>query len=114
MQPTSASIAEDTATGSRRKWGGFYGGESIVAFAPRTQPLTPGFGTPVAPKPQLPPIVRPPFEILLTVRACASFCWPCAGAQRMFAMFEMLTTMMGLVGAGIFIAHAFEGVLSRT
>jgi hypothetical protein len=29
-------------------------------------------------------------------------------------MFEMLTTVMGLVGAGIFIAHAFEGVLSRT
>jgi hypothetical protein len=28
-------------------------------------------------------------------------------------MFEMLTTVMGLVGAGIFIAHAFEGVLSR-
>jgi len=26
----------------------------------------------------------------------------------------MLTTVMGLVGAGIFIAHAFEGVLSRT
>jgi hypothetical protein len=28
-------------------------------------------------------------------------------------MFEMLTAAMGLVGAGIFLAHAFEGVLSR-
>lgn len=28
-------------------------------------------------------------------------------------MFEMFTAVMGLVGAGIFIAHAFEGVLSR-
>jgi hypothetical protein len=29
-------------------------------------------------------------------------------------MIEMVTALMGLVGAGIFIAHAFEGVLSRT
>jgi len=36
-------------------------------------------------------------------------CW----AQGMIAMFEMVTAVMGLVGAGIFIAHAFEGVLSR-
>jgi hypothetical protein len=28
-------------------------------------------------------------------------------------MFEMVTAAMGLVGAGIFLAHAFEGVLSR-
>jgi hypothetical protein len=50
-------------------------------------------------------------EILLTVRACASF--GSCGVQRTFAMFEVVTAMMGLVGAGIFIAHAFEGVLSR-
>lgn len=37
----------------------------------------------------------------------------CAGAQRTTAMFEMVTAVMGLVGAGIFLAHAFEGVLSR-
>src|SRR5262249_15865460 len=37
----------------------------------------------------------------------------CAGGQRTTAMFEMLTAAMGLVGAGIFLAHAFEGVLSR-
>ena len=35
------------------------------------------------------------------------------GAQRMFAMIEMVTAFMGLVGAGIFLAHAFEGVLFR-
>ena len=40
-------------------------------------------------------------------------CSSCAGAQRTTAMFEMLTAAMGLVGAGIFLAHAFEGVLSR-
>jgi hypothetical protein len=70
-----------------------------------------GFGTYVARNPQSRPIVRTVHEILLTVRACASFA--SCGAQRMFAMFEMVTAVMGLVGAGIFIAHAFEGVLSR-
>jgi hypothetical protein len=35
------------------------------------------------------------------------------GREGNFAMFEMVTAVMGLVGAGIFIAHAFEGVLSR-
>jgi hypothetical protein len=28
----------------------------------------------------------------------------------MLAMFEMVTAVMGLLGAGIFLAHAFEGV----
>jgi hypothetical protein len=28
-------------------------------------------------------------------------------------MFEFIAVAMGLIGAGIFIAHAFEGVLSR-
>ena len=70
-----------------------------------------GFGTSVAPNPQSPLIVRPQREIFLTVRPCTSFC--SCGAQRMFAMFEMVTAVMGLVGAGIFLAHAFEGVLSR-
>jgi hypothetical protein len=31
----------------------------------------------------------------------------------MFAMIETVTALMGLVGAAIFLAHAFEGVLSR-
>lgn len=70
-----------------------------------------GFGTYVAENPHLAPIVRTIHEILLTVRACTSFC--SRAGQRKFAMFEMVTAVMGLVGAGIFIAHAFEGVLSR-
>ena len=39
----------------------------------------------------------------------------CAGERKgSLPMIEMVTAVMGLVGAGIFIAHAFEGVLSRT
>jgi hypothetical protein len=33
--------------------------------------------------------------------------------QGMFAMIETLTAVMGLVSAGIFLAHAFEGFRSR-
>ena len=55
--------------------------------------------------------LQPRARILLTVRACTSFC-PC-GAQRTFAMFETVTAFMGLVGACIFLAHVFEGVHSR-
>ena len=29
------------------------------------------------------------------------------------AMFEIMTAVMGLVGAAIFLAHAFEGIRSR-
>ena len=39
--------------------------------------------------------------------------WFPRGSQRMFAMIETVTALMGLVGAGIFLAHAFEGVLYR-
>jgi hypothetical protein len=28
-------------------------------------------------------------------------------------MFETMTAVMGLLGAGIFLAHAFEGIRSR-
>jgi hypothetical protein len=52
--------------------------------------------------------------MFLTVRACAAFCLRALGAQRKFDMIEVVTAVLGLVGAGIFIAHAFEGVLSRT
>jgi hypothetical protein len=52
--------------------------------------------------------------------ACESF-WLCnggvvlwiAGAQRICAMIETVTAVMGLVSAGIFLAHAFEGYRSR-
>jgi hypothetical protein len=36
-----------------------------------------------------------------------------AGAKRTFEMIETVTALMGLVGAGIFLAHAFEGIRSR-
>jgi hypothetical protein len=32
----------------------------------------------------------------------------------MFAMIDAMTALMGLMGAGIFLAHAFEVVRSRT
>jgi hypothetical protein len=35
------------------------------------------------------------------------------GAKGRFAMIEAVTAVMGLVGAGIFLAHAFEGVRTR-
>jgi hypothetical protein len=35
------------------------------------------------------------------------------GAKGRFAMIEAVTAVMGLMGAGIFLAHAFEGVRSR-
>jgi hypothetical protein len=73
-----------------------------------------GFDTSVAPNPHSSSIVLPRREIFLTVRGCASFGVPALGRKGRLAMFEMLTAAMGLVGAGIFLAHAFEGVLSRT
>ena len=68
----------------------------------------------VAPNPQSMPIVRMCSEMFLTVRGCTSFCLRARGRKGSLAMIEMVTAVMGLVGAGIFIAHAFEGVLSRT
>jgi hypothetical protein len=38
---------------------------------------------------------------------------PSRGAQRKFAMIETVTAVMGLVSAGIFLAHAFEGLRYR-
>jgi hypothetical protein len=37
-------------------------------------------------------------------------CFLAGGAARILAMLETLTAVMGLIGAGIFLAHAFEGV----
>jgi hypothetical protein len=36
----------------------------------------------------------------------------CAGVQRTTEMIDAVTALMGLMGAGIFLAHAFEGVRS--
>jgi hypothetical protein len=72
------------------------------------------FDASVALNPQSTPIVRRCSEMLLTVQACTSFGLRARGRKGSLAMIEMVTAVMGLVGAGIFIAHAFEGVLSRT
>jgi hypothetical protein len=43
--------------------------------------------------------------------------WPpfsvAQGRKGTLAMFETMTAVMGLVGAAIFLAHAFEGIRSR-
>jgi len=41
-----------------------------------------------------------------------SFC-PRHGAERKFAMIETVTAFLGLMSAGIFLAHAFDGFRSR-
>jgi len=51
-------------------------------------------------------------EMFLTVQGRRRFLHV-RGAKRTFAMFETMTAMMGLVGAAIFLAHAFEGIRSR-
>jgi hypothetical protein len=48
----------------------------------------------------------------LTVRGRPSFGDP-RGAKGIFAMFEAVTAVLGLVSVGVFLAHAFEGVRSR-
>jgi hypothetical protein len=50
--------------------------------------------------------------IFLTVRGRPSFGDP-RGAKGIFAMFEAVTAVLGLVSVGVFLAHAFEGVRSR-
>jgi hypothetical protein len=72
------------------------------------------FDTYVAPEPHWPRIVQAKPEMFLTVQGCTAFGVHARGRTRTTAMFEMVTAAMGLVGAGIFLAHAFEGVLSRT
>jgi hypothetical protein len=49
--------------------------------------------------------------ILLTVQRRSR--WVRAGPQWTVAMIETITAVMGLVSAGIFLAHAFEGFRSR-
>ena len=70
------------------------------------------FDTTVAEKPRSSRIVRMRPEIFLTVQGRHRLL-RLRGAQRTFAMFETMTAMMGLLGAGIFLAHAFEGIRSR-
>ena len=117
MRPTSASTREDIATGTRRKWGEGFRGEPMVTrafrrFTGEAAILLAPFETPVAENPRSLPIVRARPGIFLTVQACHRLLHM-RGAQRTTAMFETMTAMMGLLGAGIFLAHAFEGLRSR-
>lgn len=111
MQPTSASERDDIATRTRRKWGERGSGKLIVvktrAFAPRLSRYQTDCCTESPPQPDL----RSGDGIFLTVRSGMSLCVD--GAQRTFAMIETITAIMGLVSAGIFLAHAFEGLSSR-
>jgi hypothetical protein len=75
--------------------------------------LRASFDTPVAEKPRSSRIVPTPSEIFLTVQARHRFLHMRSGRKGLTAMFETMTAMMGLVGAGIFLAHAFEGIRSR-
>lgn len=71
------------------------------------------FDTPVAGNPRSSLIVRPHPEMFLTVQARHLLLHVRSGRKGLTAMFETMTAMMGLVGAGIFLAHAFEGIRSR-
>jgi hypothetical protein len=55
-------------------------------------------------------LLNPPWNLFDCARG-PSFGF--AGTQGNFAMFEAITAVMGLVSAGVFLAHAFEGVRSR-
>ena len=48
----------------------------------------------------------------MTVRGPPSFADP-RGEKGIFAMFEAVTAVLGMVSAGVFLAHAFEGVRFR-
>ena len=71
------------------------------------------FETPVAENPRSSRIVRTRPEMFLTVQARHRFLHVRSGRKGLTAMFETMTAMMGLLGAGIFLAHAFEGIRSR-
>jgi hypothetical protein len=71
------------------------------------------FDTPVAENPRSSRFVRMRREMFLTVQARYRFLHVRSGRKGLTAMFETMTAMMGLVGAVIFLAHAFEGIRSR-
>ena len=81
------------------------GAKAAISLAP--------FETPVAEKPRSSRIVPVRPEIFLTVQARHRFLHLRLGRKGLTAMFETMTAMMGLLGAGIFLAHAFEGIRSR-
>jgi len=79
----------------------------------KTAVLLAPYETPVAENPRSSRIVRMRPEMFLTVQARHRFLHVRSGRKGLTAMFETMTAMMGLLGAGIFLAHAFEGIRSR-
>jgi hypothetical protein len=75
--------------------------------------LLASFDAPVAENPRSSRIVPMRPEMFLTVQARHRLLHVRSGRKGLTAMFETMTAMMGLVGAGIFLAHAFEGIRSR-
>jgi hypothetical protein len=71
----------------------------------------PGFETPVAQNPRSSGIICSHPGIFLTVQGCSPLVSR-EGRKGRFAMFETMTAVMGLIGAGIFLAHAFDGIRS--
>ncbi|MCP3389828.1 hypothetical protein NLM27_13700 [Bradyrhizobium sp. CCGB12] len=69
-------------------------------------------GHSVAPNPHSTPIVAPLTEILLTVQGRTRFLGRKGGIWNL-TMIETVSALMGLVSAGIFLAHAFEGYRTR-
>jgi len=75
----------------------------------------PALAQAVAPKHHFAPIVGEVTGILLTVQACPRFLAR-AGRNTVcesIGMIETVSALMGLVSAGIFLAHAFEGYRTR-
>jgi hypothetical protein len=66
----------------------------------------------VAGNPRSSPIVGAQPRNLFDCARPRPSCVPCAGAQRRLAMFETMTAVIDLLGAAIFLAHAFEGIYS--
>jgi hypothetical protein len=71
----------------------------------------PKLGQPVAGNHQLDSILAFCRGILLTVQRGSRSVRD--GAQRKLAMIETVTAVLGLMSAGIFLAHAFDGFRSR-
>jgi hypothetical protein len=127
MQPISAPTFEDIATRTRRKWGevGVVNQRLLwppvdlrkcrlraVALDRRAPSLRVSFlNKTVAPNHQSGPIIELDKGFLLTVQRGSRS----VGAKTYedFAMIGTVTAVLGLVSAGIFLAHAFEGIRSR-
>jgi hypothetical protein len=70
----------------------------------------------VAPNPHCFPIAGARIGIFLTVQGCTRLVVDARGATEVCESFEMIETvsaLMGLLSAGIFLAHAFEGYRTR-